>query len=194
MVSAALPASWTRTRFRRAAIAATFLSTLFVVTAMPVGAGWTWCSRDPVLTFTRDVLPEHELDVQLRLDTSVLPLNEDAAVLNVTTPRNVVGDDPFDLATNLLFNMNTVFDPRLGAADSPSYSVLLEGYVASSTAQDYRVDLVVTGAPLDRVPAGTIQATCQGQTNKAVRVKVQFQPFDVSCQKDTTWVSILSAP
>src|SRR3712207_5894851 len=86
---------------RRPAMVVVVLCALFALTTGPVFAGYSWCSRDPVITLTRDgaLLAERVIDVQLAVNNAGALLDDVTATLEVTTPRNVQGAVVLDRAT-----------------------------------------------------------------------------------------------
>ncbi len=160
---------------------------LLVVSTAPALAGYSWCSRDPVLTFSRGLLPDHELDVQVAVQSGGVPLNDARVTLDIMVPANVTGADVLAPVTEPAFNVYTSFKPVLAAASSKSYTVFLD---ASFLVTDGSFDtaLVITGAPLDGIELGTLQVACRGSTGKSIRAKIAFAPLAVYCQKDDVWV------
>ncbi len=159
---------------------------LFVLTAVPAFAGYSWCSRDPVLTFSRGAETEHVLDVQVAIPTGVVFLGDPEVTLNVRVPSNVTGIDLLAPVTTPLFNVSTSFSPTLAATDSEAYTVFLH----ASYPAPVDSALVITGAPLDGFALGTLQVSCEGRTARSIRAKVSFAPLQVYCQQDDGWVLV----
>jgi hypothetical protein len=145
-------------------------------------ARYDWCSRDPVITLTRDnaLLPQRSLDVQV-----VMPLLDglaaaDTATLTTKTPSNVIGAAPVfggEPAADV-FNLRTIFENTLAAAANDSYSIQLAAFV-QDTDGDYPVRLVVTNLVGGSVPG--LSAECQGRTGKMLAAWVRVEPFQVTC-------------
>ena len=175
---------------RRPAMVVVVLCVLFAMSTGPVFAGYSWCSRDPVITFTRGgaLLPERVVDVQLAVNNGSVQWNDITATLDVTTPRNVQGAVILDRATETLFNIETSFNADLKPASTTSYPILLEGFVPA-TYGVYATALVITN--LNGDVSGGLPVSCQGRTGKAIRAKVQFAPLAVYCQEESGWVSVL---
>ncbi len=175
---------------RRPAMVVVVLCVLFAMSTGPVFAGYSWCSRDPVITFTRDgaLLAERVVDVQLAVNNAGALLDDVTATLEVTTPRNVQGAVVLDRATETLFNIETTFDAHLRPASTASYDIVLEGLVPT-TDDVYDTALVITN--VNGGMNGGQAVACQGRTGKAIRAKVHFAPFEVYCQEESGWVSVL---
>lgn len=176
---------------RRAARTVIAICSLMAVTTAPIMAKYDWCSRDPVLTFSRadslfGLVPEHVLDVQVLVNNAQVAIDDVEATLNVTIPKNVQGVDALKLLTEPLFKIKTVFHQELQAVDSPGYVILIEADVPA-TRGDFATKLMITsvdGLTLD------LPAMCAGRTGKTIRAKVDLEPFAVSCQQETTWVPV----
>ncbi len=175
---------------RRPAVVVVVLCTLFALSTGPVFAGYSWCSRDPVITLTRGgaLLAERVVDVQLAVNSAGALLDDVTATLEVTTPRNVQGAVVLDRATETLFNIETTFGAHLGPASSPSYAIFLEGFVPTTDGV-YDTALVITNVNGD--VNGGQAVSCQGRTGKTIRAKVHFAPFEVYCKEESGWVSVL---
>jgi hypothetical protein len=102
----------------------------------------------------------------------------------------VTGKDVLAPVTEPAFQIYTSFRPTLAEASSPWYEVLLDASVPATRGK-FETKLVITGAPLDRVQPGTMQATCTGRTGHPIRAKVTFAPFKVYCQQHATWMPVI---
>ena len=167
----------TRSPLRGAVTLCLFVGALLAVGAAPAFASYAWCSRDPVITFTRPTAPG-EVAVPQVLDLQVLePLQTssvgDAAELTVTLPANVAYQE---VDTSLpVFPLETTFKQVLAPVTSDAYTVRLAAAVPAPSGS-YPVQLMVTD------PASGASVTCTGNPSQMARATVQFAPFAVACQ------------
>jgi hypothetical protein len=169
---------FTRSPVRRTASICMFVFACLALSAAPVLANYEWCSRDPVLAFTRqtdlgDVSVPNLLDVQVMVPVQAASVG-DAATLAVTLPSNLTYQD-VDTSTPV-FPIDTTFKPVLGSVSTDSYTVRLAAYV-QDTSGSYPTRLMMTD------PASGASVTCEGQVGHTVRATVHFAPFAVSCQQ-----------
>ncbi len=169
---------FTRSLLPRAAAIFMFVCTLLGLSAAPVLASYEWCSRDPVITFTRQAVSGQPLPLPNVVDVQVMtPIDSmsvgDVATLTVMLPSNVAYTS-VDTSTPL-FQLDTAFRPVLDAVTSDSYRVRLSAFVPAAVG-DYPVRLMMTNS------TGGLPITCEGRTGQSVRATVQFAPFGVACQ------------
>ncbi len=162
-----------------------------VATTTLVSASYEWCSRDPVVTFTRGIalLPQHILDIQVAVQGLGL-VTDDMAALTVAIPSNVRGDVVFPIAGTPLptvFKITTEVERVLAHVDNDAYSIQLTAFFPN-THGDLPVELKVwdPSSGLVRAPA-----TCTGRTGKIVRATVHFDPFVVACQNFSVWAPLV---
>ena len=190
MATVPLFADLTRSPVRRTTTICMFVFASFVLLAAPAFASYEWCSRDPLLTFTRqtnlgNVTLPNVLDVQVMEPVQAASIG-DAATLTVTLPSNL-SYQSVDTSTPV-FPITTNFNPVLNSVSTDSYTVRLVASV-SDPSGSYPTRLMITD------PVSGASVTCESQPGHAARATVQFAPFAVSClQTEVSDINVLALP
>ena|SRR5919199_637080 len=167
-------ATLTRSPLHRAAVLCLLVVALVAVGTTPAFASYEWCSKDPLIAFTRQTAPgeaavSHLLDVELMVPVRASALGR-AATVTVTMPSNVTAQQ-----VTPGFRLDSTFKPVLDPVLTDSYQVRIAADVPA-TFGDYPVRLVLTD------PLSGTSLTCEGQTDQTVQATAQFAPFAAACQ------------
>ncbi len=145
---------------------------LLALSAGPAFAGYSWCSRDPVLTLQRNgALTVYAIDIQVQVALGDSVVQEPAS-LTIKVPANVTAH-VVDASTPI-FPLDIEVRHVLDATETDAYGVQLKAHLPASYGP-VPVQLVITD------PTSGLPVTCGGQAGQSVQAHVAFAPFAVAC-------------